>query len=297
MSSYADARAALERTVRRVFPTAKRIEAWAGIEAWGAPRPAAAVEPRTRGTYDPALVVIGIADRKAGPTVYFLDPGDYFVLETNKALLEQAGLALGRGCIYPKAKGPLPTAALEALFRRVKARDAATARAKKAGAPATRAKAASPAKKPKTVDNYLAALPAKQRLALDRVRRLVHQAAPGATEAISYGMPTFRLGKRNLVHMAAFRDHCSFFPGRAGVAALFPRELAAFETAKGTIRFRPEKPLPADLVKRIVRLRVAEVEGRATARRAAKPKAKAAPLKRPRGAAARTRGTQARRAP
>lgn len=127
MAEFDEARDALAKIVKRVFPKAKPIEPWAGVEAWGAPRPEGAIAPRVKGTYDPKLTVIGIANRKAGPTIYFLDPGDYYVLDTHKTLLTEAGFKLGRGCITHAKKGPLPTAALEELFRRVKARDAAAA--------------------------------------------------------------------------------------------------------------------------------------------------------------------------
>ncbi|HEX2021248.1 MAG TPA: DUF1801 domain-containing protein [Candidatus Thermoplasmatota archaeon] len=263
MSTFQESRDALLRAVRAVFPDAKPAPRWAGVEAWAAPRPEGAVAHASTGTYDPKVTVVGIADRKGGPTIYFLDPGDYFVLDTHRALLEKAGLKVGRGCIYHTRKGPLPTDALETLFRIVKERDARAA----AGAPA---KEAAPRRMggvdaPTTVDEYLARLPAPQRAALMRLRAQIRAAAPKATEKISYGMPTF-VHEGNLVHMAAFRDHCSFFPGRAGVALALKDELEGFETAKGTIRFRPGKPLPAALVKKIVRMRVAENEARAAKR-------------------------------
>lgn len=124
MADFDDARDALARTVRRVFPYAKPVEQWRGVDAWAAPRPEAAVVGASTGTYDPKVIVVGIADRKSGPVVYFLDPGDYHALDTHRALLEDAGLKVGRGCIYHTKKGPLPVAALEKLFRLTKARDA-----------------------------------------------------------------------------------------------------------------------------------------------------------------------------
>lgn len=276
MADFDDARDALQRAVRKVFPDAKPVPRWAGVEAWGAPRPAALVQPDTKGTYDPALTVIGIADRKSGPTIYFLDPGDYFVLDTHRALLEDAGFKLGRGCIMHTRKGALPIAPLVELFRIVKARDAGAAARGAKAASATKPRAAKPSKapakaagramgSPKSVEAYLAALPAPHRAALEKLRGQIRAAAPMATEKISYGIPTF-FHEGNLVHMAAFKDHCSFFPGSDGVTLLLREKLAGFEVAKGTIRFTPEKPLPAALVRKIVNLRVAANEKRAAAK-------------------------------
>lgn len=149
------------------------------------------------------------------------------------------------------------------------------AKAKKAAAGGTGAGA------PKDVDEYLARLPEPQRKALERLRAQVLAAAPEASERISYGMPTFVHAGYALVHMAAFRDHCSFFPGSGGVTLALESELAAFETAKGTIRFAPQKPLPAALVKRIVRLRVKENEARAAQRGAKSARKRAGPARAP----------------
>lgn len=288
MSSFKEARDALHRTLLKVFPDATPVPRWAGVEAWGAPRPEAVVDHDAPGTYDPKVTIVGIADRKSGPVVYFLDPGDYFVLETEKTLLEGAGLKVGRGCIYHTRKGPLPTDALEALFRRVKERDARNAaagakaaratpaQAKKKAAAATGAKKAAAKRSPAPrddgaaqVDAYLAELPDAKRAALERLRMQIRAAAPQATEKLGYGMPTF-VHHGNLVHMAAFRDHCSFFPGSGAVTRAFENELEGFVTAKGTVRFTPEKPLPASLVKKIVKLRIAENESLATSRKAQK---------------------------
>lgn len=286
MSEFQAARDALARSIRRVFPSAKRVPGWPGIEAWGAPRPQGALVDAAARTFDPARIVIGIADRRTGPVVYLLDPGDFFALETHRALLEGAGLKLGRSCIMHTRKGPLPTDALETLFRRVKARDAA-AKAPARGRPE---KGAAPA----SVDAYLAALPPPQRAALERLRRLVRAAAPRATEKMTYGMPTW-VHEGNLAHMAAFKEHCSFFPGRAGVALRFADELEGYATTKASIHFAPDKPLPAALVKRIVKMRVAENEARAAERK--EGKARKAGIKRSGTKGARRSGTRATRSP
>lgn len=140
MTDMEDSRAALARTVKRVFPNAKPGELWRGIEGWRIPRPEKAVVHAQTGTYDPAFTVVGFAPRKNGLSVYFLDPGDYYVLEKNKETLAKDGLTTGRGCIYWTRKGVLPTAALESMFRTVKARDA-KAKPKAAHAPPTKAAA------------------------------------------------------------------------------------------------------------------------------------------------------------
>lgn len=115
-----------------------------------------------------------------------------------------------------------------------------------------------PARKANPVDAYLAGLPADQRAALARLRRQIRAAAPKAEECISYGMPAFRLGGRPLVGFSASAKHCSLFPMNGTTVAAFRSELKGFSTSKGTIRFTPDGPLPAALVRRIVKARVAE---------------------------------------
>src|SRR6266542_545881 len=104
----------------------------------------------------------------------------------------------------------------------------------------------------KTVDEYMARVPAKFRTALQRLRKTIKAAAPDAEEIISYQMPAFRQDGM-LVYYAAFKDHCSFFVASAGLRHQLSAELKPFETGKGTLRFTPERPLPADLVTRIVK--------------------------------------------
>lgn len=141
MTDVEASREALARTVKRVFPSAKATELWRGIQGWSVKRPARAVEAASTGNYDPARILIGFAPRKTGLSIYYLDPGDYYALETHAALLAADGLSMGRGCIYWTRKGVLPTAGLEALFRAVKARDAAK-KPKPGKAVATKAAAA-----------------------------------------------------------------------------------------------------------------------------------------------------------
>jgi len=110
---------------------------------------------------------------------------------------------------------------------------------------------------PKTVDEYLARVPPKFRTALQRLRKTIKAAAPDAEEVISYKMPAFRQNGI-LVYLAAFEDHCSLFVGSAKIRRQFSAELKPFMTGKGTVRFTPDQPLPARLVARIVKARVAE---------------------------------------
>jgi uncharacterized protein YdhG (YjbR/CyaY superfamily) len=112
---------------------------------------------------------------------------------------------------------------------------------------------------PETVDEYLSRIPEPARTTLNKVRAVIRSVAPPeATEVISYGIPTFKY-KGMLASFAAFSDHCSLFPG-SGPTIAFKKELKNFETSKGTIRFAPDKPLPATLLKKMVKARIAENE-------------------------------------
>lgn len=106
-----------------------------------------------------------------------------------------------------------------------------------------------------SIDDYLSKLPADQRAALETLRSQICAVASEAVEAISYGLPTFKLNG-NLVHFGAAAKHCAFYPG--AVVTEFADRLKGFETAKGTIRFQPDAPLPPDLIADIVRQRIAQ---------------------------------------
>jgi uncharacterized protein YdhG (YjbR/CyaY superfamily) len=108
---------------------------------------------------------------------------------------------------------------------------------------------------PRDVEDYLARVPPIQRRALEQLRRTIKSVVPDAVEVISYQIPTFKLNRRMLVSYAAFNEHCSFFPG-AGPVDVHEDELKSFATSKGTVRFTPEKPLPAALVKKLVKTRI-----------------------------------------
>jgi uncharacterized protein YdhG (YjbR/CyaY superfamily) len=114
--------------------------------------------------------------------------------------------------------------------------------------------------KPKSVEAYLAALPEDVRATLEKIRQAIRSAAPTATEKIGYGMPGFSYEGRYLVYYAAFKDHCSFFPASGGVMEEFAKELERYDVSKGTIRFPIGKPLPATIVKKLVKARVREIE-------------------------------------
>ncbi len=118
------------------------------------------------------------------------------------------------------------------------------------------------AKSPRTVEEYLAAVPEPAKTTLSKVRAVIRSVVPAeTTEALSYGMPAFKY-KGGLIAYAAFKDHCSLFPMQASLIVDFKDELKNYSTAKGTIRFPSDKPLPATLLKKIVKARVAANEAK-----------------------------------
>jgi uncharacterized protein YdhG (YjbR/CyaY superfamily) len=117
-----------------------------------------------------------------------------------------------------------------------------------------------PKSKAKTIDEYLAALSDDQRAALERLRKTIRAAAPSAEECISYGLPAFRLNGV-LVAFGARANHCAFYPMSSSTVAAYKDELKVYETSTGTVRFQPDDPLPAALVRRMVKARIAENAG------------------------------------
>ena len=109
----------------------------------------------------------------------------------------------------------------------------------------------------KSVEQWLGRVEPKQRAALEKLRAQIRAAAPGAEEVISYGQPTFKL-HGHLVAFGAFAKHLSFFPMNSLVIADHADTLKTFVTSKGTIQFTPEKPIPATVVKKIVKARIVQ---------------------------------------
>jgi Uncharacterized conserved protein len=105
---------------------------------------------------------------------------------------------------------------------------------------------------PTSVEDYLAALPEEQRIALEKLRKTIRAVAPKATETISYQMPAFKQDGRFLVSYAAFKDHCSLYPASYAVMEALGDDLEPYFSGKGTLRFQADRPIPAALVKKIV---------------------------------------------
>jgi uncharacterized protein YdhG (YjbR/CyaY superfamily) len=120
-------------------------------------------------------------------------------------------------------------------------------------------------KKYASVDEYIAAVPAEARSKLQSLRKTIRQAAPEAEEVISYNMPAFKLNGM-LVWYGAHTEHIGLYPKGSAIVA-FKEDLAAYKTSKGAIQFPIEKPIPAALVKRIVKFRLNENEKARTKRR------------------------------
>ena len=122
-------------------------------------------------------------------------------------------------------------------------------------------KAARSRTKPKTVGEYLVRVPEPARSTLNKIRSTIRSAVPAETEeVISYGIPAFKF-KQVVVWYAAFSDHCSLFP-TASVIDMFKDELKSYRVSKGTIHFPVDKPLPATLLKKMVRARLRKIEGK-----------------------------------
>ena len=110
--------------------------------------------------------------------------------------------------------------------------------------------------KAETPDDYLAGVAPDKRAALETLRKRIKDAAPEAEECISYGIPAFRLNGKLLVAYAAAAHHCAFYPG--SVVQALQDELSGYDISKGTVRFSADRPLPAALVRKLVKLRIAK---------------------------------------
>ena len=118
-------------------------------------------------------------------------------------------------------------------------------------------------KKAASVDDYLAALAPDQRAALQRLRKIIRAAAPGIEEQVSYGMAGFRHGGKWVIYLGASAEHCALY----GVQETYPGELAAYDTTgRGTLRFAPDAPPPAALVRKLVKARIASNASRSSAK-------------------------------
>ena len=118
---------------------------------------------------------------------------------------------------------------------------------------------------PENIDEYIAGWPRDLQEILEEIRLTIRKAAPEAQETIKYQIPTFTL-KGNLVHFAAFKKHIGFYPTPTGIEE-FKKELSPYEGAKGSVKFPLDKPIPFDLIGKIVRFRVKENLERAEAKR------------------------------
>lgn len=110
--------------------------------------------------------------------------------------------------------------------------------------------------KPNNIDEYIAGFPAEVQYLLEQVRHTIKNSASGAEEAISYGMPAFKLNGI-LVWFAAHKNHIGFYPHSSGIE-VFKKELSKYKTSKGAIQFPIDKPLPLELIAEIVKFRVIE---------------------------------------
>jgi len=112
-----------------------------------------------------------------------------------------------------------------------------------------------------TIDEYIAEFPLETQAVLEELRALIRELAPDAVETISYAIPTFDLRGAHLVHFAGYARHVGLYPTPSGMDA-FADDLAPYHSGKGSARFPLDRPLPRDLIRRIVEFRVAEVAAR-----------------------------------
>jgi uncharacterized protein YdhG (YjbR/CyaY superfamily) len=114
-------------------------------------------------------------------------------------------------------------------------------------------------KKQTTIDEYIQSFPKEIQIILRKIRAIIKKSAPKAEETISYSIPTFDMNGNHLVHFAGFKKHIGFFPTPSAIIA-FKKNLADYKTSKGTIQFSLDKPIPYDLIEKIVKFRVNEVK-------------------------------------
>lgn len=110
------------------------------------------------------------------------------------------------------------------------------------------------------IDEYIASYPVEVQEILQKIRQVVQKEAPEATEKISYGIPTYYLHE-NLVHFAAYKKHIGFYPTSSGIEA-FKAEIGEYKWSRGTVQFPLDKPMPYELIRKMVRFRVKEVKSK-----------------------------------
>ncbi len=116
-------------------------------------------------------------------------------------------------------------------------------------------------KKYTTIEEYVANYPKSVQLTLDEIRRLIKKLVPDAIETISYGIPTYKYKGKNLIHFAAYGKHIGLYPGSQAIE-LFKGDLTDYKTSKGTIQFPLDKPIPLELVSKIVRSNIEEIDSK-----------------------------------
>ena len=114
-------------------------------------------------------------------------------------------------------------------------------------------------RKPQNIDQYLAAVNDEQRAALEKLRKIIRAAVPKAEECINYGVAAFRLNGESFAGLGATTKHCSYYPMSGKTASALQGELKGYKTTKGSIQFQPDKPLPAVLVRKLIKARLAEI--------------------------------------
>lgn len=109
--------------------------------------------------------------------------------------------------------------------------------------------------KPKNIEEFIAQYPSEVQVILNRINKIIKEESPDAKEAISYGIPTYKLNNKNLVHFSAYKHHIGFYPTSSGVMA-FMKELSGYKTSTGSIQFPLDKPIPYELIRKITRYRI-----------------------------------------
>jgi uncharacterized protein YdhG (YjbR/CyaY superfamily) len=127
-----------------------------------------------------------------------------------------------------------------------------------------------------SIDEYIAEFPPETQRVLEELRTLIKALAPGATETISYAIPTFDLNGKHLVHFAGYERHVGLYPAPSGLDA-FKEDLKPYKSGKGSVQFPLSQPLPTELIRRIVAFRVEETAGKASKRAGAAPRRQGKP--------------------